>query len=896
MVRGKILAAALCSLFQLCYGFPATAQQQEEADRKWHFLNGIGDVSLPVGCHAQIYERPVVADDEALQLLPVDHIHFADVTCIGSSISITKTIFTNGGDVRIFAHDLTIEPNVSIDTRVYLPKSFTFIENLFEHSEEYYRRSLGLKSYSHFLANQYSKSFLTALANYYVACFDCKIKDGQAFAPRLPDGLPIVQHYPAKPEMIERDITSAEAAIIENNLASGNIHLHLSGSLKLPTQPMVSGTGYRHAVPVGEELPSAPNYPVFSEDRHWKPLRIEAPYPSRPWLVGLPFCGAETQFYRYGGGSGGCYANHVADRGNLRPVALEAQSGQISIRFTDLGNPEISEISFNENLANPYAFKINDRPIFGAKSSFDSLFGTYTGRVIPLDFRPRISADLVPKSQGTSHEINPKLSDGSPEGLIDDTVPESGSGFVRYYAAHQAQKVPNADVLFSGFMQNIYDRRLARILMGAIDIEAEATTIEGGYVLSEMDFIVLTLNQKTREVLQYLVKAEIDRGRADRPRDLHPFQMISKLANPPLANRPARSLHALAMANEISINAGLLPGGIIAGVSETYSGLLYHLSSDPIVASQRYTNAFIALENIRAVNAVEAQVKLMRQEHLAAYSFLVTYMTQERLDSLQSKIKQLEAAVEKANSDGSLMSMAKDIPKIWKSAESSGKGASKFLASAGISINPYVIAAAVTAVSVYEAVEKHDALGEAAARDSRAAAELREEMIKVADVGRALTTSLTARLNSIELARNESLVEALLTLDTQEVDIVFALLGRLALEATLPPKLDRGEFSERLGYLESYLSLRRFNVVNSVALEPDKVARLNRVSDWTCSSGDSGCICPSESSGSPTSATGVFVKTSLFGEEVMLRLATLHNAGSICLRSFGFSSSDIITK
>ena len=87
-----LVAAFLCLLLPLCYGSPALAQQQEEGDRKWHFINSVNDVSLPAGCHAELYERPVIADDDALQLLPVDRIHFADVTCIGSSISITGEV------------------------------------------------------------------------------------------------------------------------------------------------------------------------------------------------------------------------------------------------------------------------------------------------------------------------------------------------------------------------------------------------------------------------------------------------------------------------------------------------------------------------------------------------------------------------------------------------------------------------------------------------------------------------------------------------------------------------------------------------------------------------------------------------------------------------------------
>lgn len=916
VMRGKIMVAAICSLLQLGFGNSATAQQKEEADRKWHFVNGLSDMSLPDGCHAQLYERPVVADDGVLQLLPVDHIHFADITCIGSSIYISNSIFTNGGDVRIFAHDLTIAPTASIDTRVYLPKSFTFVENLFEHSDAYYRRNLGLKSYSHFLANQYSKSFLTVLANYYEACFDCKIKGGQVFAPRLPDGLPIVQHYPAKPDIIENDIESAEASIIENNLTSGDINLHLSGSLKISTRPMVSGIGYQYAVPIEGKLPNSPNSPIFTEDRRFvNAFRIQAPYPSRPWLVGLPSCGSETMVYSLGAGYGYyCKANHVADRGNLRPVALEAKSGQISIRFTDLGNLEVSQSSFNENLVNPYAFKINDRPIFGAESSFDGLFGNYIGHAIPLNYRPRISADLVPKAQSTLHEINPKLTDGSPGGLIDDTDPEAATGFSYPFAAHQVQKVTDVDVLFSGFMENVYARRLARILMGAIDMEAEATKIQGDYVLSDMDFIVLTLNQTTRAVLHDLVRAEIDRGKArpspsnlmsadrscpvavSRRSDIHPFQIMSRVANPSLAGRPGDSLHALAMANEISCNAGRPPSSLIAGISETYGGLLNHLRSDPVVASERYTNSFIALESIRSDKAVEAQIKLMRQEHLATYRFLVDHMTASRVESMQSKIKQLEAAVARAKSDGSLIAMAKDIPKIWKSAESSGKGAAKFLAKAGITVNPAAIAAAVAAFSVYEAVEKRDALGEAAKRDSDAAAELRQKMIEVAEEGKTLTTDLGKRLTNITLARNESLIEALLTLDTQEIDIVLALLGRLALEATLPPTLGRSEFDNRLGYLESYLTPRMFGIANSVALSTERVTRLKRVSDWTCSSVGPDCICLDDIDNSDPLTSSVFVKTSLFGEAMTLRLASSDFAGPICLLSFGFSHTDITMK
>ena len=159
-----------------------------------------------------------------------------------------------------------------------------------------------------------------------------------------------------------------------------------------------------------------------------------------------------------------------------------------------------------------------------------------------------------------------------------------------------------------------------------------------------------------------------------------------------------------------------------------------------------------------------------------------------------------------------------------------------------------------------------------------------------------MSSYLARRSSEIELARKGSLIEALITLDTQEIDIVFALLGRLALEATLPPKLGRSEFNERLGYLESYLSLRSFNVGNSVALEPEKVSRLIRVMDLTCSRGDSDCICLGEKVNLDTPATGVFLKTSLFGEYVVLPLVTMHDAGPICLPSFGLSTNDVVIR
>jgi hypothetical protein len=885
----RLAHVLILALVVISSAMPLEAQEQNQ---RWQFIKGISDLNLPKECHAQIYERPIQTQEAGLRLLPFSKINYAEIVCVGTSVRIEKSIFTNGGNVRIFAHDLYIAPAAKIDTRVHLPKSFEFLEQIFLHRKEYVRRST--RSFQHFLSNQYSDEFLTSLTNYYTACFDCELRNGEVFVPRLPDGLAIVNGYAPNDDVVIADINAAEGSIIANSLKSGSIDLHLSGSLSYPAFPGVEGAGYKSSAVVSGTSPKVAQGPIFTEDRKFRAFRVDSLYPSRPWLVGLPTCGTETRFRSLNGGTTSCGAAGFASVGKVRPVRILPTPGSVNVAFTDFGLFEMTKEAQDANAKDPYAFKINGWPIFGQADSFFNVIGQVVRSDFSADYSPNISPDVIRVRAGDYPccDKNPIFATGTADALIDGSDSD-GQLVKKTVSLLNAKRIESVDALVMGLIDGLSQMNIERTLSGTLPVPGEVTRVQGEYVLSDVDFVALSINDIARMLVKRLVSWEYNRngGRIESDgRTLYPFEMISVSGFPLVSGGVLRSLHSLAFANELSKQSFVAKGGIIEGIAHTSRGIFSYLGARPRDDSDRYTQTFLALQGILAMTNVEAQIKLLREEQLIMYKHFVDYMTDERLNSIREKVERLEAEIKKAEKSGDPISAIVGLADVLKSSDSSGKGASKFLESVGISVAAGYFSAAVAAVGLHKSYETYSESFEIAERASAEVAELKEAAAAVAQEGAELVAYFSSRIPE-RTSPASSVAEAQVIVDTQEIEVIFSFLGRLAFEVALQPGISKEDYLSRLRYLESYIASRRFGVAGAVAFEPQKVAQFPHRQDWTCEEDEGGCLCLGDVSTATEGTRNLYANVKVHGEVLDLFLTQVPERQQFCFWTYGHGNA-----
>lgn len=147
------------------------------------------------------------------------HVLKADVVCMADKIVVDEPIFTNGGDIYIFASQLTV--SAPIDTRLYIEQ---FPANpYFESFKETFRHPKG------------RESVRNAYRTYYTGCSPCNAKSEYARAPRLPPGL-ISLRYPPRAK-IPAGTAPPDDAVDFRVARSGSIYLTASSLTLRNSEP-----------------------------------------------------------------------------------------------------------------------------------------------------------------------------------------------------------------------------------------------------------------------------------------------------------------------------------------------------------------------------------------------------------------------------------------------------------------------------------------------------------------------------------------------------------------------------------------------------------------------------------------------------------------------------------
>jgi hypothetical protein len=105
-----------------------------------------------------------------------------DVVCVGANIAFDQPLYTNGGDLFVYAQKITIR--APIDTRIYFnAKAFVWNEGDVKEGNKIVRldqRKVTIVD---------DPKYLASYNDYYTACLDCKRENNEILIPRLPDGL-----------------------------------------------------------------------------------------------------------------------------------------------------------------------------------------------------------------------------------------------------------------------------------------------------------------------------------------------------------------------------------------------------------------------------------------------------------------------------------------------------------------------------------------------------------------------------------------------------------------------------------------------------------------------------------------------------------------------------------
>lgn len=162
----------------------------------------------------------------------------ADIVCAGKNVNIDSPIYTNGGDIIIYADQLHI--NAPIDTRVYFD-AVKFVQSKPFAPSGAYPDGILLSSYEALTRpTQYNPNLLRSYYEYYMACVECRSvidADGtkkSVLIPELPAGItPAYDYGPGGTfeelvKLMKPGEAPPDSAFDFDALRSGNIYLFVS--------------------------------------------------------------------------------------------------------------------------------------------------------------------------------------------------------------------------------------------------------------------------------------------------------------------------------------------------------------------------------------------------------------------------------------------------------------------------------------------------------------------------------------------------------------------------------------------------------------------------------------------------------------------------------------------
>lgn len=177
-------------------------------------------IKAPPNCHLLKYKSKVIIGGNVNRYIDsINENYKADILCIGETIDVNKPIYSNGGDVIIWAS--TVKINAPIDTRVHFNHAaIDYFQNgttNLSKPGDVYPADVRLKSHPR-EDDRYMRSFV----EYYTGCIDCVKLASDIWIPRAPSGL--VPGLPINGK-VDDGLKTFDDDLDFDSLKSGNVYI-----------------------------------------------------------------------------------------------------------------------------------------------------------------------------------------------------------------------------------------------------------------------------------------------------------------------------------------------------------------------------------------------------------------------------------------------------------------------------------------------------------------------------------------------------------------------------------------------------------------------------------------------------------------------------------------------
>lgn len=191
----------------------------------WSMKSNFGE--MPDYCHAMSSKFLLLKDPGSIYKGVIDN-SSVDIVCVGDDLVIDHDIYSNGGDIIIFAGDLQL--NAPLDSRLYYAPSG--IESYIDGGNNEY----GYPTRSVSEALKFEPTYKQSFEAYYTYCVDCRNEKGKVLLiPELPHGLtPDVADTwdPPYLRFMKAGLPPPDNSINFEKVRSGNIYI-IANSLKV---------------------------------------------------------------------------------------------------------------------------------------------------------------------------------------------------------------------------------------------------------------------------------------------------------------------------------------------------------------------------------------------------------------------------------------------------------------------------------------------------------------------------------------------------------------------------------------------------------------------------------------------------------------------------------------
>ncbi|QXH64235.1 hypothetical protein [Pseudomonas azerbaijanorientalis] len=329
-------------------------------------------VQAPASCHIMAYKSNVVTGGQAKPYFSsINENYRADIVCIGDTLEINEPIYSNGGDVVIWAS--TVKINAPIDTRVHIDHAGL---DYFENGEfpanppSVFPTDIMLQPKPREDA-RYMKSFI----EYYTRCIDCINISKSVWIPRAPSG--IVPGY-AFDLKVKDGLKTFDKDLNFDTLKSGNTYIissnvEISTNLKTPIPP--------------------PNLPACNttEKINYVPYAVNA----KGITGGNGGAGSPSTCTNYLKRKFDCFSHYFLESGKSGPGGKGGNAGNIN--FIKIGSPwGSSEITALQSVSSVAGGDPGER-----KSYFSpTARGDYSATGNYCDFRRKTSIDYPASETG----------------------------------------------------------------------------------------------------------------------------------------------------------------------------------------------------------------------------------------------------------------------------------------------------------------------------------------------------------------------------------------------------------------------------------------------------------------------------------------------------------------